>query len=95
MNQHDPEISAAAAVGDLNNIGPVPGRDHGGIQSVDIGMTVLRALAQAKGPMSLKEIGHLLDLSHERVRQIQMDALRKLRRTHEAADLRQLLEETV
>ena len=45
--------------------------------------------------MSLKEIGHLLDLSHERVRQIQMDALRKLRRTTEAADLRQLLEETV
>jgi RNA polymerase primary sigma factor len=45
--------------------------------------------------MSLKEIGHLLDLSHERVRQIQMDALRKLRRTGEAADLRQLLEETV
>jgi RNA polymerase primary sigma factor len=45
--------------------------------------------------MSLKEIGHLLDLSHERVRQIQMDALRKLRRTDEAADLRQLLEETV
>jgi RNA polymerase primary sigma factor len=44
--------------------------------------------------MSLKEIGHLLDLSHERVRQIQMDALRKLRRTTEAADLRQLLEET-
>jgi RNA polymerase primary sigma factor len=44
--------------------------------------------------MSLKEIGHLLDLSHERVRQIQMDALRKLRRTDEAADLRQLLEET-
>ena len=44
--------------------------------------------------MSLKEIGHLLDLSHERVRQIQMDALRKLRRTGEAADLRQLLEET-
>ena len=45
--------------------------------------------------MSLKEIGHLLDLSHERVRQIQMDALRKLRRTDEASDLRQLLEETV
>ena len=45
--------------------------------------------------MSLKEIGHLLDLSHERVRQIQMDALRKLRRTDEATDLRQLLEETV
>ena len=44
--------------------------------------------------MSLKEIGSLLDLSHERVRQIQMDALRKLRRTDEAADLRQLLEET-
>jgi RNA polymerase sigma factor (sigma-70 family) len=45
--------------------------------------------------MSLKEIGHLLDLSHERVRQIQMDALRKLRRTDEAADLRQLLDEAV
>jgi RNA polymerase primary sigma factor len=44
--------------------------------------------------MSLKEIGHLLDLSHERVRQIQMDALRKLRRTTAAADLRQLLSET-
>jgi RNA polymerase primary sigma factor len=44
--------------------------------------------------MSLKEIGSLLDLSHERVRQIQMDALRKLRRTNQAADLRQLLEET-
>jgi RNA polymerase primary sigma factor len=44
--------------------------------------------------MSLKEIGHLLDLSHERVRQIQMDALRKLRRTSAAADLKQLLGET-
>ncbi|WP_119271753.1 IclR family transcriptional regulator [Taklimakanibacter deserti] len=57
MNQHDPEISAAAAVGDLNDVASAPGRNHGGIQSVDIGMTVLRALAQAKGPMSLKEIG--------------------------------------
>jgi DNA-binding IclR family transcriptional regulator len=56
MNQHDPEISAAFAAADLHDI-PQPGRDHGGIQSVDIGMTVLRALAQAKGPMSLKEIG--------------------------------------
>lgn len=57
MNQHDPEISAAAAVGDLHDVAPAPGRDHGGIQSVDIGMTVLRTLAQANGPMSLKEIG--------------------------------------
>src|SRR5262249_53532374 len=49
----NPEISAT---GDPNDT-TAPGRDHGGIQSVDIGMTVLRALAQAKGPMSLKEIG--------------------------------------
>ena len=44
--------------------------------------------------LSLKEIGHLLDLSHERVRQIQMDALRKLRLTSEASDLHELLDET-
>lgn len=56
MNQHDPEISAIGAA-DLHDGAPGPGRDHGGIQSVDIGMTVLRAMAQAKGPMSLKEIG--------------------------------------
>src|SRR5687768_2327810 len=56
MNQHDPEITAALAAVELQDTA-APGRDHGGIQSVDIGMTVLRALAQAKGPMSLKEIG--------------------------------------
>jgi DNA-binding IclR family transcriptional regulator len=55
MNRHDPEISAAA--GDLPDVASAPDRDYGGIQSVDIGMTVLKALAQAKGPMSLKEIG--------------------------------------
>lgn len=56
MNQHNLEVSAALAA-DLHDAASAPGRDHGGIQSVDIGMTVLRALAQAKGPMSLKEIG--------------------------------------
>jgi DNA-binding IclR family transcriptional regulator len=50
MNRRDPEMSAPTE-------SSAPGRDHGGIQSVDIGMTVLRALAEAKGPMSLKEIG--------------------------------------
>lgn len=57
MNRHDPEVSAAIAAMDLAEATPAPGRDHGGIQSVDIGMTVLKALALAKGPMSLKEIG--------------------------------------
>jgi DNA-binding IclR family transcriptional regulator len=55
MNRHDPEMSAAT--GELRQAASAPGRDHGGIQSVDIGMTVLKALAEAKGPMSLKEIG--------------------------------------
>jgi DNA-binding IclR family transcriptional regulator len=57
MNRHDPEVAARAAAADLADAVQAPGRDHGGIQSVDIGMSVLRALAQAKGPMSLKEIG--------------------------------------
>src|SRR5690349_12835523 len=57
MNRHDPEVSAAFAAEDLTEAASAPGRDHGGIQSVDIGMTVLKALALAKGPMSLKEIG--------------------------------------
>ena len=57
MNRHDPEVSAALAAADLTDAAAAPGRDHGGIQSVDIGMAVLKALAQAKGPMSLKEIG--------------------------------------
>ena len=55
MNRHDPEISAAR--GELPDVASASGRDHGGIQSVDIGMAVLKALAEAKGPMSLKEIG--------------------------------------
>jgi DNA-binding IclR family transcriptional regulator len=55
MNRHDPEMSAAT--GEVRDVASAPGRDHGGIQSVDIGMTVLKALAEAKGPMSLKEIG--------------------------------------
>lgn len=50
-------MSAAVAAEDFTESIAAPGRDHGGIQSVDIGMTVLRALASAKGPMSLKEIG--------------------------------------
>ncbi len=57
MNRHDPEVSAAFAAADFNETTSAPGRDHGGIQSVDIGMTVLKALAMARGPMSLKEIG--------------------------------------
>jgi DNA-binding IclR family transcriptional regulator len=57
MNRHDPEVSTALAAMDPSEASPAPGRDHGGIQSVDIGMTVLKALALAKGPMSLKEIG--------------------------------------
>ena len=57
MNRHDPEVSAALVALDLDEAASAPGRDHGGIQSVDIGMTVLRALAVAKGPLSLKEIG--------------------------------------
>ncbi len=55
MNRHDPEMSAPSD--DLRDDASTPGRDQGGIQSVDIGMTVLKALAEAKGPMSLKEIG--------------------------------------
>jgi DNA-binding IclR family transcriptional regulator len=57
MNRHDPEVSVALAEMGLNEATPASGRDHGGIQSVDIGMTVLKALASAKGPLSLKEIG--------------------------------------
>lgn len=57
MNRHDPEVSAALTAADFTDAAAAPGRDHGGIQSVDIGMTVLKALAQARGPMSLKEIG--------------------------------------
>lgn len=57
MNRHDPDVSAAFAGDDLSEASSTPGRDHGGIQSVDIGMTVLKALALAKGAMSLKEIG--------------------------------------
>lgn len=57
MNRHDPEVAAHSPAADLSDAVQAPGRDHGGIQSVDIGMTVLRVLAQAKGPMSLKEIG--------------------------------------
>jgi len=57
MNRHDPEVSAAFADEHLSDVASAPGRDHGGIQSVDIGMSVLKALAVAKGPMSLKEIG--------------------------------------
>jgi DNA-binding IclR family transcriptional regulator len=57
MNRDDPEVSAALAAVDLNEPSPASGRDHGGIQSVDIGMSVLKALTLAKGPMSLKEIG--------------------------------------
>ncbi len=57
MNRHDPEVAAAYAAEHLSDVASAPGRDHGGIQSVDIGMSVLKALAVAKGPMSLKEIG--------------------------------------
>jgi DNA-binding IclR family transcriptional regulator len=57
MNRHDPEVAARAPAADPTATVQAPGRDHGGIQSVDIGMTVLRALAEAEGPMSLKEIG--------------------------------------
>lgn len=57
MNRHDPEVSVAPSLMDLDEAAPASGRDHGGIQSVDIGMTVLKALTLAKGPMSLKEIG--------------------------------------
>ena len=63
MNRHDPEVSAALAAMDLTEATPAPGRDHGGIQSVDIGMTVLKALAMAKGPMSLKEIGNACSMA--------------------------------
>lgn len=63
MNRHDPEVSAAIAAMDLADATPAPGRDHGGIQSVDIGMTVLKALALAKGPMSLKEIGSACNMA--------------------------------
>lgn len=56
MNRHELEVSAAFAAEDLAEAVSAPGRDHGGIQSVDIGMTVLKALALARGPMSLKEI---------------------------------------
>lgn len=57
MNRHARERSAAFAAGGLTEPVSAPGRDHGGIQSVDIGMTVLKALASARGPMTLKEIG--------------------------------------
>jgi DNA-binding IclR family transcriptional regulator len=57
MNRYDPEVAARSPAGDLAEAVQASGRDHGGIQSVDIGMTVLKALAQAEGPMSLKEIG--------------------------------------
>lgn len=57
MNRHEPQVSAAFVAEDLTEVASAPGRDHGGIQSVDIGMSVLKALASAKGPMSLKEIG--------------------------------------
>jgi DNA-binding IclR family transcriptional regulator len=57
MNRHDPEGAARTSAADPNDAVQAHGRDHGGIQSVDIGMSVLKALAQAKGPMSLKEIG--------------------------------------
>jgi len=57
MNRHAPEASAVFTAGDLTEPVSAPERDHGGIQSVDIGMTVLKALASARGPMSLKEIG--------------------------------------
>jgi DNA-binding IclR family transcriptional regulator len=63
MNRHDPEVSAALAAMDIGDAAPVPSRDHGGIQSVDIGMTVLKALALAKGPMSLKEIGNACNMA--------------------------------
>jgi len=63
MNRHDPEVSAALAAMDLTGATPAPGRDHGGIQSVDIGMAVLKALAMAKGPMSLKEIGNACSMA--------------------------------
>ena len=63
MNRHDPEVSAALAGMDFAEATPAPSRDHGGIQSVDIGMTVLKALALAKGPMSLKEIGNACNMA--------------------------------
>lgn len=55
MNRHDPEMSTVTA--ESRNVASPTGRDHGGIQSVDIGMTVLKVLTEASGPLSLKEIG--------------------------------------
>ena len=65
MSRHDPEVSSQAPAVDLADAdaGQVPEKDHGGIQSVDIGMAVLRVLAQARGPMTLKEIGAACDMA--------------------------------
>jgi RNA polymerase primary sigma factor len=50
------------------------------------GATVLRMRFGLNGePKTLKEIGECLDLTRERVRQIELEALKKLRELMEAA----------
>jgi RNA polymerase primary sigma factor len=51
----------------------------------------LRFGLEGKEPMTLKEIGELLHLSRERVRQIENVALRKLRKNNTVQDLRGFL----
>lgn len=51
----------------------------------------LRFGLQGQEPKTLKEIGELLHLSRERIRQIENVALRKLRRHHAIQDLRSYL----
>jgi RNA polymerase primary sigma factor len=41
---------------------------------------------------TLEEVGKQFDVTRERVRQIEADALRKLRRPHRAARLRSFIE---